>query len=213
MLYNDQGDYARAEPLYRQALEICKKVLGENHPDYATSLNNLAVLYHSQGDYARAEPLFRQALEIRKKALGENHPDYATSLNNLASLYMAQATTCGPSRFSVRPWRSEKSLSERTTPNMPPPWTVWPVMYQEARRLRAGRAAFPSVPGDEKKALGENHPEYALGLHNPAALYKAQGDYVRAEPYSRQAVGIRKKALGENHPEYANSLSGLAVAG
>ena len=85
-----QGDYARAEPLYRQALEIRKKALGENHPDYATSLNNLAALYQAQGDYARAEPLFRQALEIRKKALGENHPDYATSLNNLAVLYKAQ---------------------------------------------------------------------------------------------------------------------------
>ena len=51
--------------------------LGENHPDYATSLNNLAVLYQARGDYAKAEPLHRQALEIRKRVLGENHPDYA----------------------------------------------------------------------------------------------------------------------------------------
>ena len=41
------GDYARAEPLYRQALEIRKKALGEGHPDYAASLNNLAGLYQS----------------------------------------------------------------------------------------------------------------------------------------------------------------------
>ena len=27
------GDYAKAEPLYRQALEIHKRALGENHPD------------------------------------------------------------------------------------------------------------------------------------------------------------------------------------
>ena len=58
------GDNARAEPLYRQALEIRKEALGEGHPDYATSLNNLALLYLAMGDYARAEPLFRQALEI-----------------------------------------------------------------------------------------------------------------------------------------------------
>ena len=83
------GAYDRAEPLYRQALEIKKKALGEGHPDYATSLNNLAGLYHAMGAYDRAEPLFRQALEIRKKALGEGHPDYATSLNNLAALYRA----------------------------------------------------------------------------------------------------------------------------
>jgi CHAT domain-containing protein len=81
------GDYARAEPLYRQALEIRRKSLGEAHPDYASSLESLATLYYSLGDYARAEPLFRQALEIRQKSLGEAHPDYASSLNNLAFLY------------------------------------------------------------------------------------------------------------------------------
>ena len=81
------GDYARAEPLYRQALEINKAVLGEKHPDYALGLSNLALLYESMGDYAQAEPLDRQALETRKKLLGEKHPDYASSLNNLAHLY------------------------------------------------------------------------------------------------------------------------------
>ena len=48
-LYQDMGDYAKAEPLFRQALEIRKQALGENHPDYANSLNNLAVLYHCPG--------------------------------------------------------------------------------------------------------------------------------------------------------------------
>ncbi|HEY5314472.1 MAG TPA: tetratricopeptide repeat protein, partial [Pirellulales bacterium] len=88
-LYKILGDYARAEPLYRQAMDICKKALGEAHPSYATSLNNLAGLYKILGDYARAEPLYRQAAEILKKALGEAHPNYAGSLNNLAGLYQS----------------------------------------------------------------------------------------------------------------------------
>ena len=84
VLYNDMGDYAKAEPLYRQALAIRKEVLGEKHPEYAQSLNNLAGLYENMGDYAKAEPLYRQALAIRREVLGEKHPDYAQSLNNLA---------------------------------------------------------------------------------------------------------------------------------
>ena len=77
----------RAEPLYRQALEILKKVLGEGHPDYANSLNNLAELYRAMGDERACSRSDRQALEITKKALGKGHPDYANSLNNLAELY------------------------------------------------------------------------------------------------------------------------------
>ena len=36
-LYEAMGEYDRAEPLFRQALEIRKKALGEEHPDYATA--------------------------------------------------------------------------------------------------------------------------------------------------------------------------------
>jgi len=86
-LYKSMGDYAKAEPLYKQTLRILNKTVGEEHPRYAMSLNNLALLYSSMGDYAKAEPLYKQALEIEKKALGEEHPDYATSLHNLAALY------------------------------------------------------------------------------------------------------------------------------
>ena len=42
---HDRGQYAEAEPLYKQAMEIRRTALGERHPDYATSLNNLAALY------------------------------------------------------------------------------------------------------------------------------------------------------------------------
>ena len=58
--------------------------MGEKHPDYANSLNNLAWLYAAQGNYAKAEPLYIEALAIHKQVLGEKHPDYANSLNNLA---------------------------------------------------------------------------------------------------------------------------------
>jgi hypothetical protein len=43
-----------AEPLMRRALAILKKVLGPEHPNVATSLNNLATLYDNQGQYAKA---------------------------------------------------------------------------------------------------------------------------------------------------------------
>ena len=88
--YAGQGLYALAEPWCKQCLELSKRLLGQEHPHVASSLNNLAGLYQSQGRFAEAEPLFVQALELIKRLLGQEHPHVATSLNNLAVLYKSQ---------------------------------------------------------------------------------------------------------------------------
>lgn len=51
--------YAKAEPLYRRALEMVEGMYPkgrypQGHPHLATSLNNLAGLHDSQGDYTIA---------------------------------------------------------------------------------------------------------------------------------------------------------------
>ena len=83
------GKYEQAVVVARKALEVAEKNVGPNHPDVATSLNNLAVLYDTQGQYAQAEPLLKRALAINEKALGPNHPAVGMTLNNLSVLYRA----------------------------------------------------------------------------------------------------------------------------
>ncbi len=85
-----QGRYSEAAKIAQEALEVAEKTFGADHPNLATSLNNLALLYQAQGEYAAAEPLHKRALAIREKALGPDHPQVAASLNNLAALYYAQ---------------------------------------------------------------------------------------------------------------------------
>lgn len=86
VLYDEQGRYAEAEPLYKRALAIVEKALGPEHPNIATNLNNLVSLYLFQGKYAEAEPLVKRSLAITEKALGPEHPDVATGLENYAAL-------------------------------------------------------------------------------------------------------------------------------
>ncbi|MCY7278579.1 MAG: tetratricopeptide repeat protein [Phormidesmis sp. CAN_BIN44] len=92
-LYESQGRYAEAEPLYLQALEIWQRQLGDDHPYVASSLNNLAALYKSQGRYAEAEPLYLQALSIALEKLGETHPNTQTIRKNLELLRQGMAQT------------------------------------------------------------------------------------------------------------------------
>ncbi len=82
--------YKKSEELYEKSLGIRERVLGEEHPDTATSYNNLAGVYWSRGEYKKAEELYGKALGIRERVLGEEHPDTAASYNNLALVYARQ---------------------------------------------------------------------------------------------------------------------------
>ncbi len=48
--------------MHRQALVLKEKVLGPEHPDTLTSLNNLGAVLDRQGKYEEAEKMHRQAL-------------------------------------------------------------------------------------------------------------------------------------------------------
>ncbi|NRB20739.1 MAG: tetratricopeptide repeat protein, partial [Rhodobacteraceae bacterium] len=80
------GRYVEAEPLFRQALEIDRKTLGTDHPDYAIHLNNLGTLLSKTGQYGEAEPLCCEALAVLEAALGAEHPHTVTARGNLETL-------------------------------------------------------------------------------------------------------------------------------
>jgi tetratricopeptide (TPR) repeat protein len=85
-----QGAFTKGIAVAEQVLELDRYLWGKNHPNVATSCNNLALLYKSQGRYSKAEPLYLEAVAIDRQALPPNHPNLATLLNNLAGLYGSQ---------------------------------------------------------------------------------------------------------------------------
>ena len=94
--------YAEAQKLSERALAINEKALGPDHPDTASSLNNLGYLLQAQGDLAGTRPHYERALAIREKALGPDHPDTARSLNNLGYLSQAQGDLAGARPYYER---------------------------------------------------------------------------------------------------------------
>ena len=68
------GRYEEAEPLLQGALALRQSLLGEDHPDVAVSLYNLAALYDNQFRFKEAETLFKKSFSLFKKTLGPEHP-------------------------------------------------------------------------------------------------------------------------------------------
>lgn len=85
-----QGKYEEAEPMYRKALQLTKKVLGPEHPETLMRMIDLASLLSNQGKYNEAESIYRQTLQLREEVLGLKHPDTLTSMHNLVSVLSNQ---------------------------------------------------------------------------------------------------------------------------
>jgi CHAT domain-containing protein/Tfp pilus assembly protein PilF len=204
------GKYGEAAKSARRALALQKGVLGELHPDYAASLNNLGLLLYSQGEYDAARPLYERALAIKKQVLGECHPAYATSLNNLAELLCSQGDHIAARPLYERALAIRKELLGERHPAYATSLNNLAFLLSAQGDYAAARPLYEQALAIRKAARGERHPDYASSLNNLAALLDSQGDYAAARPLYEQALAIRKEVQGERHPDYAMSLNNLA---
>ncbi|MDZ7962310.1 MAG: tetratricopeptide repeat protein [Aulosira sp. DedQUE10] len=207
----ERGQYSEAEPLYQTALSLRQRLLGQEHPDVATSYNNLAALYRSQGRYSEAEPLYQTALSLRQRLLGQEHPDVATSYNNLALLYYSQG------RYSEAEPLLQKALSlwqrllGEEHPDVATSYNNLALLYDSQGRYSDAEPLLQKALSLRQRLLGEEHPDVATSYNNLALLYYSQGRYSDAEPLLQKALSLRQRLLGEEHPDVASSYNNLAL--
>ena len=206
-----QGRYEEAKPLYNRALEIRERVLGPDHPETATSLNNLAALYYNQGWYEEAEPLYKRALEIVKWVLGPDHPDMATSLNNLASLYNNQGRYEEAEPLYKRALEIVERVLGPEHPDTATSLNNLAIIYNNQGRYEEAEPLYKRALEISERVLGPDHPDTAISLNNLALLYNNQDRYEEAEPLCKRALEIVERVLGLDHPDTATTLNNLAI--
>jgi len=205
------GAYATAQPYLERALALRERVLGPDHPDTATSLNNLAYLYQSQGSYDAARPLYDRALALRERVRGPDHPETATSINNLAYLYQSQGNY-----EAARPlYERALAISERVLgldhPQTASSLNNLAALLESQGSYDAARPLYDRALALRERLLGPDHPQTATSLNNLAALHYAQGSYDAARPLYERALAISERVLGPDHPQTATSLNNLAI--
>jgi tetratricopeptide (TPR) repeat protein len=206
-----EGRYAEATPLAQRALAIRETVLGSEHPDFTTSLNNLAELYRLQGRYVEAEVLHTRSLTIREKVLGPEHPWVAETLGNLAYLNETQG------RYPQAEALYKRSLALGEKARGPEHPEVGRTLNNLAGLLQINGRYAEAEPHYKRsiaireKALGPNHPDVANSLSNLAELQRRRGRYGEAEALQTRSLAIREKVLGPAHPDVGRSLNNLAV--
>ena len=210
-LYQAQGRYSEAEPLFQEALMIDRESLPPEHPDIARDINDLANLYTDQGRYSEAEPLFKQAITIVRKSLPPDHPNIAVMLESLASFYRFQA------RYSeAEPLYEEvlnnvrKSLPSGNLGVVRHLRNLGDLHGRQGRFIEA-KNLFEEALAIVRNSFPIDHVYVGVLLEEIASFYSHQGRYSEAEPYHEKALSIYREYLSSDHINIANSLHNLAL--
>ncbi|MGO9468901.1 MAG: tetratricopeptide repeat protein [Isosphaeraceae bacterium] len=180
-----RGKYAASQQLFEKALEIRRRLLGDDHPDSVRSYNDLALSLTSQGRYALAQPLLEKVLEIERRLLADNSPVTAQGYNNLAYVIFLQG-------------KHAQEICRRTLTD-DHPYTA-KGYGSLARNLHAQGKDARAQPLYEKsleihrRLLTDNHPDTALSYNTIAANLYGQGKYIEAKDRLRSAVDCFDKA-------------------
>jgi CHAT domain-containing protein len=191
-------------------MAIQEKQLGPNHPDLATTLDNLGALYRERGDYLQAEPLLQRGLAIREKWFGPEHRDVTISLNTLAILYTLKGDYARAEQLLNRALTIKEKVLGAGHQELAAPLINLATLYQEKKDYARAEQLLQRALALRERALGAEHPDVAAVLNNMAVLYWQRGDYALAEPLMRRSLAITEKAFGAEHPDTALALNNLA---
>lgn len=205
-----EGNYIDAINLAERTLAIAQKILGKEHLELATSLENLALLYQVQGNYQPVEPLLQRALVILEKVRGKEHPEIARILNNLAQVYQVQGNFQQAELLLQRSLLIAHKVLGKEHLFVAQNLYALASLYFVQGNFQQAEPLFKRVLTILEKQLGKEQPLVASTLDGLASLYQAQGRHQQAEPLYKRSLAIREKAPLKENPDIVTTLHGLA---
>ena len=198
LLHWRQGRLDEAEPLYREALEVSRRVLGADHADddgVRDEPGQPAI--GRRGATQEAEPLYEHNLETQLRVLGAEHPSTLDTMGNLANLLPGdrplRAGGSPPSPGArdrggaCRARRRPATVSEMNN------------LANDLALLGRFEEAAPLMQRTlelKMELYGAAHPTTLNSVSNLGDLDDQLGRDAEAEALHRQALDGRTRALG-----------------
>jgi len=231
-----QGKTAEAVLQAQKAVDIRRRVLGDEHADTATALVILAATLRQQGDKAKPRALFEEALAINKKVLVPNHPSTAilyVLLGNLsrdekdypaARRHLEQAVGIyqrSLGELHAQTIRTEKDLAALIAAMLTPEQRKLRLaerdrLMGEVKRLRdAGKldealAAVEKALAIDREVLGNRHDNVGADLDWLGWLQERRQNFPAAIQARQEELAIYRKLYGDQDWWTVNTRLDLA---
>jgi len=230
---NDLGDVLAAQgrcdgevlALYRRALQLFVAAGGEDQPDVANVLNNLAGVHYDRGEYRDAEQLSAEALAImdalfaQDDLVAEADPDSLAACRRIqrgalslyASARRAQGDYAAAEAPLLRALAVVKEHFGEDSEDMARSLNDLGMLYKYWGRFADAEPLYRRAQAILAAYYGENAPELASIFYNLGGLNHALGDYATAETWCRRSLALQQSIHAEDHPQLAVTHGTLAA--
>ncbi len=207
----DYGKYKEAGTILINLVSLRERVLGMEHPDTATTYNDIGLTFKKQGDYLKALEYYFKAVDIRKKILGKEHPDTATSYNNIGETYRSHKDYPKALEYLQKALDIRKKILGKEHPSTATTYNNIGLTYHSQKKYKKALTYCRMALEIKEKVLGKENSYTATAYNNIGLIYHSQKKYKRALKYYFKALDIDEKVLGKEHPDTATDYNNIGV--
>ncbi|KAB5515652.1 hypothetical protein GE09DRAFT_1045767 [Coniochaeta sp. 2T2.1] len=221
----DIGSWGEAAAMKKEVLEKRQRILGDEHPDTITAMNNLAITLGDMGKREEAAAMRKEAAAMRKEVLekmqrilGDEHPATISAMNNFAITLgdMGKREEAAAMKKEVLEKRQRILGDEH-------PDTITAMnnlaitlgdmgKREEAAAMRKEAAAMKKEVLEKRRMiLGDEHPDTISAMGNLANTLGDMGKLEEAAAMKKEVLEKRQRILGDEHPASVQSKTALAA--
>jgi serine/threonine-protein kinase len=207
-IYQQLGQFDRADSLLRVALERSQSRGSGSESDIAQSLVSLGLLRIAQAKLDEGEQLIRQGLDRYRKALPPDDPAVAEATTALGKALEEKGEydkAIEVLNEAVRIYSARDSVTTELEESM----SALANVHFYAGHYAVSDSLNRRVLTMSRRLHGDRHPSVADDLINLGAIQAEQGNYAEAERYYRQGLAIIEPWYGKDHYRTAGSLTML----
>jgi serine/threonine protein kinase/Flp pilus assembly protein TadD len=202
-VYTFDRQWNLARQTYERALDIDRRILGDDHPRLGMHIGNLAVVVQNLGDLKQAEALYREAIRRKEQAYGAQSTQTASAQANLGALLQregrleeAEPLLRSAVDSTLAKWGPDHYLVgwQRVSLGM---------LLHEKGDLAGAENEYRQALAIYDKALPANHQYRASLLTQYARLQVDRGNPTEALSMSEQAL----KIWGETVPPTSTTMA------
>jgi len=183
-----RGHYDESASLSRKALEMDRRLFGEQHPAVADLLNNLGAIEADRGNFPASESYYRQALAIVERWYGPDHPETAANLTALAQTLTPEGRPADAKALL------ERALAIQQHANGPVRGTAGTTLNQlgilafQQKNYDEAKRYFTQAIATWSQYYGDRHPFIANAVSNLGSICQQQRNYACAEKMYQDAL-------------------------